>query len=119
MSKKNKISLNEAFKISLEIDPKQFQDLEQASESRIRNRSHGGKFESYVRDLGFSLGVQPSLLEAARDVHDMVETTIETVSLREDKRASRMAEAMATEKVLRNWRAFLRELADFERRFGK
>jgi hypothetical protein len=120
----NRVKLHEAIKISVEIDPK---DIEGAhAEPEIQRgpplrpgirAGDGGKFESYVRELNSRSHLSPELSEIARSINEAVVNILDSVALREDKRESHAAQHAASGKVLREWRSFLRELSDFERRF--
>lgn len=118
---KGRVRLDEAIKISLEIDPSDVEGLHREPERLGRPpgvpQPSGGSFESYVRELNVGSRAEGRLLEAAREVNRVVSEVLEDVGLREDRREAMAAQHHAVGRVLREWRAFLRSLSEFEGRF--
>jgi hypothetical protein len=111
------IRLNEAIKISLEIDPK---DLGvQASTPAPQSVGESGNFGKYVDELASGSPLASVLRETAEGLHRSIEESLEDLALREDKREFNAGLSRANSNVLRSWRAFLRELKEFEGRFGR
>lgn len=114
--KTRKKALNE-MKISVEIEPKDLANAQQEFSVPKSSSGYGGKFESYVREISCTQSLYESLVETSRELNKSVESIIEDVALREDKVKYNAAERIASEKVSRSWRSFLRELAEFEAKF--
>jgi len=90
-----------------------------ASEGRRSPYSSGymGQCTRVVSEVAVESRLRGTLSEVAREVDRVVIETVEDVAQRGDKREYLAAEHAANERVYRAWRGFLRELADFERRF--
>lgn len=116
-----RVSLTEAIKINIEIDPRDIEGFHSESHNNTSKRKEisvdGGKFEEYVRVLANESIIAEPLKEASREIHRMVYDILEDVSLREDKRMINTAQSHAINKVMKEWRAFVREISDFEKRF--
>lgn len=117
-----RVKLNEAIKISVEIDPNDYVDggsepVSRPVQHESRNQ-HGGKYSDYVSELHAGSHMSSQLSEMAVSINGTMNNILESVGTRGDKRESITAEHHANGKVLREWRSFLRELAQFQARFG-
>jgi len=118
-------SLNEAYKISIEIDDEGGQDTQiqqpspQPQSKSLELPVDSGLFGKYVDEMSKDSKAEGVLREAAGEINRIVTNVLEDVSIREDKREVLTAQHHIIEKVLREWRAFLREFAMFENRFGR
>ena len=126
---KRRVRLSEAIKINIEIDPKDLEGMHSEPEMQgppepPRNESNrgdcdhreGGKFGEYVDELNSSSRLKSELRKVATRLSEVMDDVIDETALREDKREYRAAQYNST-KTLREWRAFLRGLGAFERRF--
>jgi len=121
--------LTEVFKISIEVDgdgmtssPSVVQAPQAESAPAHRNESislqESGYFGKYVEELSRGSMAYHVLKETAREVNIMLTNSLDDLALREDKKEYNAGISKANENVLRSWRAFIRELAQFEKRFG-
>lgn len=121
-TKKKRDNISEAIKISVELDPKDIEGMHPEPEQEIKREDKSlinKRFENYVKDISCNSALYESLLETSRELGITINDIMEDLSILENKREFNAAEHMANEKIMRSWRVFLRELNDFQNRFGK
>lgn len=116
-------TLNEAFRFTIEFDPSDGSVSQPCGDvgddEKVPSFEGKGNCSKATNELAQESRLRHTLSEVAREVDRVVVETVEDVGYRGDKRQYLSAENFANERVYRSWRSFLRELADFEKKFRR